>query len=95
MPVIFNLDKCDGCGICDNICPGDVIYMHRPKMMPVEKGLGKMHKVNPYRLGFTSYPEKKSPFLPRPQECWHCGSCRQDCPQEAITVVFPPDMLSM
>ncbi len=26
-------------------------------------------------------------------ECWHCGSCRQDCPRKAIQIVFPPDML--
>jgi len=24
-----------------------------------------------------------------PDECWHCGSCRQDCPANAITIVFP------
>jgi len=31
MPVIFDLDKCDGCGRCDSACPGDVIRMTRPE----------------------------------------------------------------
>ena len=35
------------------------------------------------------------PYLKYPEECWHCGSCRQDCPDEAIQIEFPPDMLSI
>ena len=41
------------------------------------------------------YEEKEIPFLKYPDECWHCGSCRQDCPEEAISIQFPPDMLSI
>jgi adenylylsulfate reductase, subunit B len=36
---------------------------------------------------------KKVPFVKYPDECWHCGSCRQDCPVQAITIKFPPTML--
>jgi adenylylsulfate reductase subunit B len=39
--------------------------------------------------------EQKEPYLKYPQECWHCGSCRQDCPEGAITIIFPPDMLTI
>ncbi len=35
----------------------------------------------------------KIPFVKHPDECWHCGSCRQDCPMGAVTIVFPPSML--
>ena len=28
-----------------------------------------------------------------PEECWYCGSCRQDCPVDAITIEF--DLVSM
>jgi NAD-dependent dihydropyrimidine dehydrogenase PreA subunit len=33
--------------------------------------------------------------LKYPEECWHCGSCRQDCPEGAIEIQFPPDMLTI
>ncbi len=41
------------------------------------------------------HEEKEIPYLKYPDECWHCGSCRQDCPEEAISIRFPPDMLSI
>ena len=28
-------------------------------------------------------------FAKYPEECWHCGSCRQECPVEAIQIRFP------
>jgi NAD-dependent dihydropyrimidine dehydrogenase PreA subunit len=28
-----------------------------------------------------------------PEECWHCGSCRQECPEEAIQIRFPLRMM--
>jgi len=73
MPIAFDYSLCDGCGICDGVCPGDVIHM----APPVEEGADPL------------------PVLPYADECWHCGSCRQDCPTDAITIVFPPDMLSI
>lgn len=27
MPPVFDYQKCNGCGICELYCPGDVIYM--------------------------------------------------------------------
>ncbi|MEE8396840.1 MAG: ferredoxin family protein [bacterium] len=29
-----------------------------------------------------------------PEECWHCGACRQDCPTGGITFEFPLRMLA-
>jgi NAD-dependent dihydropyrimidine dehydrogenase PreA subunit len=26
-PVVIDLDACTGCGICEEYCPGDLIYM--------------------------------------------------------------------
>ena len=31
--------------------------------------------------------DKNIPFLKYPDECWHCGSCRQDCPVSAIEIL--------
>jgi NAD-dependent dihydropyrimidine dehydrogenase PreA subunit len=33
------------------------------------------------------------PVIKYPDECWHCGSCRQDCPVGAIRIVFPLQMM--
>ncbi|MBT3991577.1 MAG: ferredoxin family protein [Rhodospirillaceae bacterium] len=87
MPVEFDYSICEGCGECDALCPGDVIYM-RPR--------GEADPVNDNLSGTYDHIKKpKVPYLKYTEECWHCGSCRQDCPNEAITVVFPPDMLCM
>jgi NAD-dependent dihydropyrimidine dehydrogenase PreA subunit len=37
--------------------------------------------------------ETKIPTVKYPDECWHCGSCRLDCPVTAITIKFGPEML--
>lgn len=34
------------------------------------------------------------PVIAYPDECWYCGLCEQACPTNAITVVFPPEMLA-
>lgn len=66
MPPRIDEEKCNGCGICDEHCPVDVLRM--------DEGKG---------LAFVRYPD----------ECWHCGACRLDCPTEAIDFVFPTMML--
>lgn len=40
-------------------------------------------------------PNGARPWNLYPQECWHCASCRQDCPAGAVTIIFPPDMLTI
>ena len=62
MPAVIDVDKCSGCGICDEICPGDLIHMDH---------------------------ETDKAVIRYPDECWYCGSCRVECPEEAITYVFP------
>lgn len=65
MPPII-LSMCTGCGICYDICPGDVLRMDD------KQGLAKVEY---------------------PNECWHCGACRLDCPYDAVAYLFPPQML--
>lgn len=33
------------------------------------------------------------PVVAYPDECWYCGLCQSICPTNAITVVFPEQML--
>ncbi|MCL5265817.1 MAG: 4Fe-4S binding protein [Chloroflexi bacterium] len=36
---------------------------------------------------------KRLAVVKYPDECWHCGSCRLDCKEGAVEIVFPPRML--
>jgi formate hydrogenlyase subunit 6/NADH:ubiquinone oxidoreductase subunit I len=36
---------------------------------------------------------EKLPVVMYPDECWYCGLCQKICPVDAITVVFPEQML--
>ncbi len=59
-------------------------------------GCGKCAAVCPGDVIYMrSAPEHRVPFNRYTDECWHCGSCRQDCPPKAIRIVFPPDMLCL
>jgi formate hydrogenlyase subunit 6/NADH:ubiquinone oxidoreductase subunit I len=33
------------------------------------------------------------PVIKYPDECWYCGLCQSICPTNAITVVFPEQMV--
>ncbi|MCL6479344.1 MAG: 4Fe-4S binding protein [Peptococcaceae bacterium] len=71
MPPVFDLEKCKGCGKCEDLCMMDALSME-------DNGAGK-----------------KIPHVKYPDECWHCGACRMDCPEQAISIVFPPHMLTV
>jgi adenylylsulfate reductase subunit B len=37
-----------------------------------------------------TWPEHESPpVVCYPDECWHCGACRLECPVDAIEYQFP------
>jgi len=66
MPPVVDLGKCTGCGICEDICLGDIIHPDESTSKVV-----------------VLYPD----------ECWYCGSCRNECPEEAISYSFPDIVL--
>ncbi|MCS7280610.1 MAG: 4Fe-4S binding protein [Desulfobacterota bacterium] len=37
MPPNIDMDRCSGCGMCDKICPLDVIHFDSEKNMPIVK----------------------------------------------------------
>lgn len=39
--------------------------------------------------------EDGTPYVKYPKECWHCGACRMDCPEEAISIKLAPWMLTI
>lgn len=66
MPAVIDGAKCNGCKLCDTLCPLDVIHMEG-------------------RVATVRYPE----------ECWHCGACRQVCSRNAVSIEFSWDMLAI
>lgn len=36
-PIVIDLEKCNGCGICEDYCPGDLIFMDEQTGKPVVK----------------------------------------------------------
>ncbi len=34
------------------------------------------------------------PVIRYPDECWYCGLCDSICPTNAITVIFPEQMIN-
>ncbi|MCL5962428.1 MAG: ferredoxin family protein [Chloroflexi bacterium] len=37
--------------------------------------------------------ERRLAVVKYPDECWHCGSCRLDCKESAVEIVFPAKMI--
>jgi NAD-dependent dihydropyrimidine dehydrogenase PreA subunit len=37
---------------------------------------------------------KETPVVKYQDECWYCGICADNCPTDAITVVFPEYMVN-
>jgi NAD-dependent dihydropyrimidine dehydrogenase PreA subunit len=93
MPMAIDLSRCDGCGICEALCPGDIIYMRlRTPDDPAFRFPAAAHAATGTKVRKRRRHSRVA-YLKYASECWHCGSCRQDCPQGAITPRFPPDML--
>ncbi len=46
--------------------------------------------------GDIIYRESKTeaPIIKYPDECWYCGACVIHCPVDAVSIVFPPEMLN-
>jgi NAD-dependent dihydropyrimidine dehydrogenase PreA subunit len=37
MPVRVDEKKCNGCGVCEEVCPGDVIRMNEKRKTPYDR----------------------------------------------------------
>jgi Pyruvate/2-oxoacid:ferredoxin oxidoreductase delta subunit len=67
----IELEKCTGCGICDLVCPADVIHME-----PVAAASGF--------AGLRS--TAKLPIIRFREHCITCFSCEIFCPEQIVDV---------
>jgi Pyruvate/2-oxoacid:ferredoxin oxidoreductase delta subunit len=66
----IDLTRCTGCGICDFVCPADVIHMERT--------------ASPSTLGLTS--ERMLPVIKFREHCITCFACEIFCPEKIVDV---------
>jgi adenylylsulfate reductase subunit B len=33
--------------------------------------------------------EEDRPYERYPDDCWYCGVCKVECPEDCITIIFP------
>ncbi len=67
----IDLDKCTGCGICDQVCPADVIHMEPVEVADAVAGLHR---------------EKWLPAIKYQQHCVTCFNCELFCPEGIVDV---------
>lgn len=67
----IEIEKCTGCGICDWVCPADVIHM---QVSSERKILGSLD--NPAQLPVIMFRE----------HCITCFNCEIFCPERIVDV---------
>ena len=40
------------------------------------------------------FQEDEIPTVDYPDECWYCGACVIHCPVDAVSIIFPDEMLN-
>ena len=67
----IELEKCTGCGICDWVCPADIIHMEAVETAPSVPGLRQ---------------EKLLPVIKYREHCITCFNCEIYCPEKIVDV---------
>jgi Pyruvate/2-oxoacid:ferredoxin oxidoreductase delta subunit len=67
----IDLERCTGCGICDAVCPADVIHMEPVRVAPEVEGLTRT---------------KLLPVIKFREHCITCFSCEIFCPEQIVDV---------
>lgn len=63
--------KCTGCGVCDDVCPADVIHMECTQLDTTVAGLVE---------------EKWLPVIKFQEHCVTCFNCEIFCPEHIVDV---------
>jgi Pyruvate/2-oxoacid:ferredoxin oxidoreductase delta subunit len=67
----IEIEKCTGCGICDIVCPADVIHMEPAPVVSEVPGLSQTRLL---------------PVIRFREHCITCFSCEIFCPEQIVDV---------
>ena len=67
----IDLERCTGCGICDIVCPADVIHMEDALVTPAPEGLRQTNLL---------------PVIKYREHCITCFNCEIFCPEKIVDV---------
>lgn len=71
----IDLEKCTSCGICDDVCPADVIHMESAPISGVTgSDIGALDEL------------KLLPVIKFREHCITCFSCEIFCPEQIVDV---------
>jgi formate hydrogenlyase subunit 6/NADH:ubiquinone oxidoreductase subunit I len=66
----IEMDKCTGCGVCDAVCPADVIHMEETQVATLP--------------GLVEH--RSRPVIKFREHCITCFNCEIFCPEKIIDV---------
>ena len=75
----IELEKCTGCGVCDAVCPADVIHMEPAPAADSVLGMDS-------GIGMALRSDFKLPVIRFREHCITCFSCEIFCPEQIVDV---------
>lgn len=78
----IQIEKCTGCGICDDVCPADVIHMEPAAASGLAPGRPDQSGSDASGLRST----KLLPVIRFREHCITCFSCEIFCPERIVDV---------
>lgn len=67
----IEIEKCTGCGMCDDVCPADVIHMEPAPAETISPGLVERRWL---------------PVIKFREHCITCYNCEMFCPERIVDV---------
>ena len=78
-PVFVNLNACDGCGMCVDVCPAQLFEIKELTL----KEISELSFIGKLKVRIKG---KAKSYAAKPNECIECGKCVSSCHEHAITV---------
>lgn len=77
--IFINKNYCDGCGVCVETCPTDVLMLKEL----TDKEIDELTTMGKIKVRFKG---KEKSFVKNIESCTFCGLCEKNCHESAIVV---------